>query len=66
MRDEIVEICAEAMRDQGYPEATVASVRRDPRHAAAALAMLRDCRPMPVVLEVIAELEAVVRAKPGP
>jgi len=28
--------------------------------------MLRDCRPMPVVLEVIAELEAVVRAKPGP
>ncbi len=63
MRDEIIEICAEAMRGQGHPDATAAAVRCDPRLASAAIAMLKDCRPMPVILEVIAELEAIARVK---
>lgn len=59
MRDEIIEICADALRGQGFPEADAAGLTRDPRLAKAALALLRDCRPMPVVLGVIAELERV-------
>jgi hypothetical protein len=63
MRDEIVEICADALRGQGYPDADVASVLCNPAHAAAAIALLKDCRPLPVVLDVIAELEPVARGR---
>ncbi len=59
MRDEIIEICADALRDQGFPDADAAGLMRDPRLAKAGLALLRDCRPLPVVLEVIAELERI-------
>lgn len=54
-----MEICAEALRDQGHPDATPERVLRDADLARAAAALLRDCRPMPVVLELIAELDAV-------
>jgi hypothetical protein len=59
MREEIVEICAEALREQGHPGATPAGILRDAELARAAAALLRDCRPMPVVLELIAELDTV-------
>jgi hypothetical protein len=59
MREEIVEICAEALRDQGHPGATPEGILTDAALAKAAATMLRDCRPMPVVLELIAELDAV-------
>jgi hypothetical protein len=59
MREEIVEICAEALREQGHPGATPEALLTDSALAKAASAMLRDCRPMPVVLELIAELDAV-------
>lgn len=54
-----MEICAEALRDQGHPGATPEGILTDAALAKAAAAMLRDCRPMPVVLELIAELDAV-------
>ena len=54
-----MEICAEALRAQGHPGATPAGILRDAELARAAASLLRDCRPMPVVLELIAELDAV-------
>ncbi len=59
MRAEIVEICAEALRGNGMAAASAETIRRDPAIAAAALDLLRDCRPLPVVRDLIAELEAV-------
>lgn len=59
MRAEIVEICAEALRGNGFADASADTIGRDPALASAAVALLRDCRPLPVVLELIAELEAV-------
>lgn len=59
MREEIVEICAQALREQGHPGATPEGILRDAGLARAAAALLRDCRPMPVVLDLIAELDAI-------
>lgn len=62
MREEIVEICAEALRDQGHPGATPEAILTDAALAKAAASLLRDCRPMPVVLDLIAELDAISAA----
>ncbi len=57
MREEILVMIVEALNKQGHPEITGESVRRDPVHRDLAVDMLRDCRPMPVVLALIDELE---------
>jgi hypothetical protein len=59
MREEIVEMCAQALRGQGHPGATSEGILSDAALAKAAAALLRDCRPMPVVLDLIAELDSV-------
>ena len=59
MRDEILEICAETLRREGHAAATGAALFEDRTLAAAAVALLRDCRPMPVIVDLIAELDAV-------
>jgi len=59
MREEILEICAETLRGQGHAAATGAALLEDRALAAAALALLRDCRPMPVIVDLIADLDAV-------
>lgn len=64
MRDEILDICLETLRGQGFPDATAESVRRDPALAAATVELLRDCRPMPVIVALIDELGAVAQAVP--
>jgi hypothetical protein len=61
MRDEILDICAETLRGQGYNAAQVPALFSEPALAAAAVALLRDCRPMPVILDLIAELETVAK-----
>lgn len=58
MRDEILEICAETLRGQGHVSATGAALLEDRDLAAAAAALLRDCRPMPVIVALIADLDA--------
>ena len=52
MRDEIVRILLEALRQQGHPGADVEAVRRDPRVRQAFLGLLDDCRPLPVVRQL--------------
>ncbi len=59
MRDEILDICAETLRGQGHAAATGARLFEDRALAAAAAALLRDCRPMPVIVALIADLDAV-------
>jgi hypothetical protein len=61
MRDEILEICAETLRGEGHAAATGATLFEDRVLAAAAAALLRDCRPMPVIVDLIADLEAVAK-----
>ena len=46
------------LRKDGLPDATSASVLSRPDHAARLLPLLRDCRPLPVILTLIAEAEA--------
>lgn len=59
MRDEIIDICVETLRTQGFPNASADAVLHDPALASAAVELLRDCRPMPVIVALIDELEAV-------
>jgi hypothetical protein len=63
MRDEILAMCLEAMRRTSFPDASPASLRTNPAHAAAIVALLRDCHPLPVVRELIDEYEAAARGK---
>jgi len=49
MREEIVRILLEALRKQGHPEADAQAVRQNPDVRQAFLALLDDCRPLPVV-----------------
>jgi hypothetical protein len=58
MREEIVTMVVEALNAQGYPDLTAESIRTDPDHRAAALDMLADCRPLPVVRALMDELSA--------
>ncbi|MEQ8602901.1 MAG: hypothetical protein RIB45_06250 [Marivibrio sp.] len=61
MRHEIMTMVVEALNRQGYPDLTAETLTRDPAHKAAALDMLRDCRPMPVVLQLIDDVERGAR-----
>jgi len=58
MRAQILTICVERLRQDGLADATPASVLARPDHAARLLPLLRDCRPLPVILSLIAEAEA--------
>lgn len=58
MREEILTMVVEALNKQGFPTLTRASIAGDPAHREAALDMLRDCRPMPIVRALIAEIES--------
>lgn len=63
MRVEIVRICADALREQGHGEVSEAALLSDPRFASAALRLLEDCRPLPVIVDLMDELrKAVPRA----
>lgn len=61
MRDEIIDICLSALRNAGHEGATRESIWTDPAERAEFLELLRACRPLPVVRELIAELESKLR-----
>tara|TARA_E500000318_G_scaffold101297_1_gene104665 strand:- start:284 stop:505 length:222 start_codon:yes stop_codon:yes gene_type:complete len=58
MDQEILTMVVEALRHQGFPNATHESIFGDPDHRAAAVDLLKDCRPMPVVLSLIDALHS--------
>lgn len=53
MREEIIRMVVEALNSQGLPELTLDSVRADDHHRTAFIEMLQDCRPLPVVTQLI-------------
>ena len=55
MRDEIIRMVVEALNEQGLPDLDLDSVRREPAHRAAFIEMLEDCRPLPVVKQLIVD-----------
>jgi hypothetical protein len=63
MRDEILDMCIEVLRRTRYPDASRASVRHDPEHAAAVVGLLKDCRPLPLIRALIDELEGGMAAR---
>lgn len=58
MRDEILIIVIDALNKQGYSNIDRDSIRTKQTHRKAVLDMLRDCRPMPVVRNLIEEIES--------
>ena len=65
MRHEIIGICVEALRKSGHPGATAENVFTDDAYGAAFLDLLRDCRPLKVVRDLIKEVEAGRAAPDG-
>ncbi|MCY4261016.1 MAG: hypothetical protein OXC91_12245 [Rhodobacteraceae bacterium] len=57
MRDEIIRIVVDALNEQGFPGLTLHTVRCDSTHREAFIDMLRDCRPLPVVMNLIRDAE---------
>lgn len=57
MEDEILAIVIKALNAQGYPGLDSSSLRADPVHRDAAVDMLRDCRPLPVIRDLIDKLQ---------
>jgi hypothetical protein len=61
MRDEVIDICVEALRAQGE-RVDRDTIMTDPRLAALFLDLLRDCRPLPVITTLAREVEVARRA----
>lgn len=57
MDREILVMAVEALNKQGHPDITIDSAEGDAAHRALVIDILRDCRPMPVILDLIARLE---------
>lgn len=58
MRHEIIVMIVEALNRQGFPDLDAESIWTNPAHREAAVELLQDCRPMPIVLEMIEDLRA--------
>lgn len=58
MRAAIIDMVLASVRRFVDPAATIDSVRGDPAHRAAFLATLEDCRPLPVVRAILADMQA--------
>lgn len=58
MRNEVIEIVLDALERQGYPTMTRQTVQQDEAHRRAFLAMLDDCRPLPVIQELKQDVRA--------
>ncbi|MCR9127818.1 MAG: hypothetical protein NXH82_17105 [Rhodobacteraceae bacterium] len=57
MRHEIIVMSVEAANRQGHPDVTRETIWTRPDHRDLMLEYLRDCRPLPIILELISELE---------
>jgi hypothetical protein len=64
MRDEIVAMCVDVLRQAGHEQVAAENIMTDEVYSAEFLNLLRDCRPLLVVRELVAEVEAE-RARRG-
>ncbi len=55
MREKIIEIIIAALNAQGFPDMSLETVRSNPDHTEAFLLLLSDCRPLPVILNIMAD-----------
>jgi hypothetical protein len=55
MREKIIEIVIAALKLQGLPDLSLETIRSNPDHTEAFLLLLGDCRPLPVVLDIMAD-----------
>ncbi|MCC6008215.1 MAG: hypothetical protein JJU40_11105 [Rhodobacteraceae bacterium] len=58
MRHEIIVMTVEALNRQGYPDLSTDTIWSKSDHRDAAVGLLEDCRPLPIVLELIDDLRA--------
>ena len=58
MRHEIIVMTVEALNRQGYSDLSGDTIWTKADHKAAVIEMLGDCRPLPIVKELIADLQA--------
>lgn len=58
MDAEILRMAIEALNRQGHSDVSAASLRADHAHRLLVADLLRDCRPLPVIREMIARLES--------
>lgn len=57
LEGEILKVVVDALNRQGYPDLSPESLVSNPAHRAAAVEMLKDCRPLPVILSMIDRIE---------
>ena len=58
MRHEIIVMAVEAANKQGYPDMDRQSIWDKPEHRALMVDYLKDCRPLPLIKQMIAEFES--------
>lgn len=58
MRDEILVMAVEALNKQGFPDLDQDTMWSRPEHRDVVIELLGDCRPLPIVKELIAELKS--------
>jgi len=58
MDHEIVRMAVEAANKQGHPDVTADTVWTSSAHADLMIDYLKDCRPLPVILEMIEQFTA--------
>lgn len=57
MRQEIIEMCVAALKARGHARATAETIFTDAALSREFLGLLRDCRPLKVIRQLIAEVE---------
>jgi hypothetical protein len=58
LEGEILKVVIDALNRQGYPDLNPESLETNDEHRAAAVEMLKDCRPLPVILSLIDRIES--------
>lgn len=62
MRHEIIVMAVEAANKHGYPDVSRDSIWSNPKHRALMIDYLNDCRPLPLIKQMIADFESGQRS----
>jgi len=58
MDHEIVRMSVEAANKQGFPNLTTETIWSNPEHTSLMIDYLKDCRPLPIILDMIKKFES--------